>query len=126
MSVQRWAWMIANTDAPDDVVLNWAQSFSSPPSLELTGARLDFPSYSTERRAIRLIAESSSIEIRLKPVVHYMNPVFELDGAPKELASVTLNGKALAPGAYAWDGATLWISASIKEGGARIGLKFLA
>jgi hypothetical protein len=124
MTVQRWAWLIAKTDAPDSVLLDWAQSFSSPPSLELTGAHLDFPSYSQERRALRLIADAPSIEITVKPAARSVNPVFEVDRAPKELAGVTLDGKPLAADSYAWDGATLWVKATIGGSGAKIGLRF--
>ena len=124
MMIRRWAWLIAKSEAPDDVLLNWAQSFSSPPALEMSGARIDFPSYSPERRALRLVAESSSIEIKLKPIAHTMNPVFEFDQAPKDLASVTLDGKPLAADSYAWDGKTLWIRASIDKQGAKIAVRF--
>lgn len=123
MTVQRWAWLIAKTEAPDHVLLDWARSFSYPPSVEVTGARIDFPSYAQERRAIRLVAESDAIDIVLKPVSRCVNPVFELDGAPKNLESVRLDGKPLAPGDYAWDGATLWVKAAI-SGGAKLGLRF--
>ena len=124
MMIRRWAWLIAKSEATDDVLLNWAQSFSSPPALEVSGARIDFPSYSPERRALRLVAESSSIEITLKPIAHTMNPVFEFDQAPKDLASVTLDSKPLAADSYAWDGKTLWIRASIDKQGAKIALRF--
>ncbi len=124
MTIQRWAWLIAKTDASDEALLDWAQSFSYPPSVELTGAHIEFPSYSQERRAIRLVADSTSIEIALKPVVRSVNPVFELQRAPKELAKVTIDGKALPADAYAWDGATLWLKATIGGGGAKIGLQF--
>jgi len=124
LKLQRWAGLIAKTDAPDDVLLEWAQSFSDPPSLDVTGARVDFPSYSQERRAIRLVAESSSIEINLKPSRRTVNPVFELDRAPKELLNVAIDGKPLAADDYAWDGATLWVKASIGASGAKIGVRF--
>jgi hypothetical protein len=123
MTVQRWAWMIAKTDATDDTLLDWAQSYSYPPSLEVTGAHIDFPSYSQERRAIRLVADSPAIDIHLKPVSRYVNPVFELAQSPKQLASVILDGKPLAADSYAWDGATLWMKATI-HGAAEVGLRF--
>ena len=90
----------------------------------MTGAHIDFPSYTQERRAIRLAVESPSVEIDLKPVARTVNPVFELDRAPKELTGVTLDGKALGDGAYAWDGKTLWIKATISGAGSKIGLRF--
>jgi len=124
MMIRRWAWLIAKSEAPDEVLLKWAQSFSSPPALEIRGARIDFPSYSPERRAIRLVVESPSIDIKLKPVAHTVNPVFELDQAPKNLSGVTLDGKPLRAAAYAWDGATLWVKANIGAAGAKIGVRF--
>ncbi|MBI4164652.1 MAG: hypothetical protein HY508_02840 [Acidobacteria bacterium] len=124
MTTERRAWLIAKTDAPDEALLDWAQSFSSPPSLEVTGGHINFPSYGPERRAIRLVAESPSMEINLKPVVCTVNPVFELDQAPKQLASVMIDGRPLAADAYAWDGATLWVKATIGASGATIGLPF--
>jgi hypothetical protein len=126
MMIRRWAWLIAKSDAPDDVLVDWAQSFSSPPSLEVSGARVDFPSYSPERRAMRLMAESTSIEIRirLKPTARTVNAVFEFDRAPKELAGVTIDGNRLSEGNYAWDGRTLWIKTNIGADGAKIGVRF--
>jgi hypothetical protein len=124
MMIRKWAWLIGKSDATDDGLLDWAHSFSSPPTLEIDGARVDFPSYSPERRAMRLIVESQSIEINLKPAVCSVNPVFELDQARKELASVTIDGKPLSAGAYAWDGTTLWTKAIIGREGARIRIHF--
>lgn len=124
MAMRRWAALIAKTEAEDDVLLDWAQSYSDPPSIEVAGARIDFPSYSPERRAIRLVAESHLIKIKLKPVTRTMNPVFELDQAPKELVSVAIDGKPLPADAYAWDGATLWMKATIDSTGAKISVRF--
>ena len=73
---------------------------------------------------MRLIVESQSIEINLKPAVCSVNPVFELNQAPKDLASVTIDGKPLSTGAYAWDGTTLWMKAIIGREGARIRIHF--
>jgi len=105
-------------------LIKWAQSFPNPPSVEATGARMDFPSYSPERRAIRLVVESSSIGVGLKPVKHCMNPVLELEGAPRELSSVAIDGKQLELDAYTWDGKTLWMKAAIGASGANIALRF--
>jgi hypothetical protein len=113
MDYRRWHWLIGLTDAPDQRLLEWAQSFRTPPSLELQGAKLDLDSYVAERRAVRLIVESSTPVITLKPAVPYINPVFELAGAPKNLASVALGNRSLKPTEYAWDGQTLWISAKV-------------
>jgi hypothetical protein len=124
MTTRQWVWLIGKTDASDEKLLDWAQSFTTPPSLELQGARFNFPSYSAERRALRLRAESSSIDIKLKPVSHTMNPVFEIDDAPKELETVILDGQALSSDRFAWDGGTLWLQASIGTEGTKIQLRF--
>lgn len=124
MLTQRWSWLIAKTDAPDDELLQWANSYSTAPSLKINGARFDFPSYSTERRAIRLVAEGLSIDIELTPAVHTMNPIFEIANAPAALVSVSLNAQPLPHDAWAWDGKTLWTRASIDTQGARLRLEF--
>jgi hypothetical protein len=124
MATRRWAWLIAKTEAPDELLLQWAQSYSDPPALEVRGARIDVPSYSPERRAIRLVVESPIVEIKLKSVARTVNPVFELDHAPKELASVTIDGKPLPAEAHAWDGVTLWMKASLDTREANISLRF--
>ena len=113
MEYRRWHWLIGLTDAPDQRLLEWAQSFRTPPSLELQGARLDLDSYVAERRAMRLIVESSTPVITLKPAVRFINPVFELIGAPKTLASVALGSRSLKPTEYAWDGKILWVNADV-------------
>jgi hypothetical protein len=124
METTRRAWLIADTDAPDGVLLDWANSYSEPPTVTATGAQLDFPAYSAERRALRLIAESSSIEIALKPLKNTVNPIFEIAGASGALARVAIDGKTLPTDDYAWDGNTLWVRAAIAADGATIGLTF--
>ena len=57
--------------------------------------------------------ESSTPVITLKPSVRYINPVFELSGGSKNLASVVLGNRSLKPAEYAWDGKTLWVNADI-------------
>ena len=115
MNVQEWAWLIGMTDAPDARLLEWAHSFTTPPSLEVKGARYDIDSYVPERRATRLIVEDSSVQITVKPTVKCINPVFELIGAPGSLREVTLGGRALKPPEYAWDGKTLWLNANLDQ-----------
>ena len=66
MDYRRWHWLIGLTDASDQRLLEWAQSFRTPPSLELQGAKLDLDSYVAERRAVRLIVESSTPVITLE------------------------------------------------------------
>jgi len=60
----------------------------------------------------------------VKPVVRSINPVFEIEGAPKDLAGVTIDGRALGEGQYAWDGSTLWVKATIGGSGAKVRLNF--
>lgn len=124
MQERRWAWLIAKTAASEAELRAWAESFSRPPAVQVTGARLAAPAYSPERRAIRLIVNAPAIEISLKPATQTMNPVFELERAPTTLAGVTLDGQPLAAADYAWDGATLWVKARIGATGATIRLRF--
>jgi hypothetical protein len=121
---QRWVALVARTDLPDAPLLDWAHSFAEPPSLELSGARMDFPSYSRERRALRLVAESASIGISLKPSTVTVNPVFELAGAARTLFEVELNGRSVSREYYTWDGSTLWLNATIRQSGAQLNLRF--
>jgi hypothetical protein len=116
MLAQRYVWLIGMTDAPDSRVLEWAQSFKNPPSLDLKGAHLEpESSYVSERRAIRLVVDDSVVTITLKPTVRCVNPVFELRGAPQSLKSVRAGGRSLAAKEYTWDGHTLWIDANFDE-----------
>lgn len=128
MVMQSWFWLIAKTDLAADPLRDWAKSFSSPPSLALQGARVDFPSYSPERRAMRLIVEQTSIQARLTPQVVTVNPVFELTPAPGvtlgRTPRVLIDGKSLPANAYAWDGETLWMRVSVAATGADIGIEF--
>jgi hypothetical protein len=112
---QTWAWLIGMSDAGDDRLLQWARSFSAPPSLDLQGARLNAESYVPERRALRLIVEESTVVIRVKPRDVCINPVFELADAPRKLARVQLGERALVTEEYAWDGHTLWVNATMLE-----------
>lgn len=115
MKVQTWTWLIGMTDAEDDVLLQAAQSFAQPPSLELTGARLDSEPYASERRALRLVIENKNVAITIKPAVWCVNPVFELRSAPKKLLKVKLGDQTLTRNQYAWDGQTLWLNAKINQ-----------
>jgi hypothetical protein len=115
MTIQQWVWLIGMTDASDARLLEWAHSFSRPPSLEVKGARYDLDSYVPERRAFRLKVEDKTVAITIKPEVKCVHPVFELLDAPKTLASVILGGHPLTPKDYAWDGQTLWLNADIDQ-----------
>lgn len=125
MLAQRWSWLIGKTDASDNELLKWAQSYTAPPALEVEGARLDLPSYSPERRAIRIVAEAAEIRIKLTPRLQTMNPVFEVDAALGELISVEIDSKRLLSEMYAWDGRTLWIRSSFGQGGGVVSLQFM-
>jgi hypothetical protein len=115
MTIQQWVWLIGMTDASDARLLEWAHSFSRPPSLEVKGARYDLDSYVPERRAFRLKVEDKTVAITIKPEVKCVHPVFELLDPPKTLASVILGGHPLTPKDYAWDGQTLWLNADIDQ-----------
>lgn len=115
MNVQRWVWMIGANDDPDKRLLEWAGSFSNPPSVEVRGGQLDPQSYSPERRAIRAIVQDRAIEFTLRPGIHSVNPVFELLKAPSVLTSVHLANRALSPAEYAWDGKVLWVKATLSD-----------
>ncbi|MFH1268478.1 MAG: hypothetical protein ABIK89_22375 [Planctomycetota bacterium] len=111
MNVEKWVWLIGMTNVDDARLLQWARSFASPPELELEGAR--FEAYLPERRASRLRVESDRVRITIKPAVTCLNPVFELDGAPKVLSGIWLAGRRMASDEFAWDGQTLWLRADI-------------
>jgi hypothetical protein len=49
--------------------------------------------------------------------------VFELQGAPKTLSRLELDGRELTPGDYAWDGRTLWLNTTFRKS-ATLRLKF--
>ncbi len=115
MQVQTWAWLIGMSDAADKRLLEWAQSFSAPPSLKLQGARLGSEPYSPERRAIRLVVEEKTVTIGITPVGTCVNPVFELSQAPKRLVRVELAARPLDAKEYAWDGKTLWTRATLNS-----------
>jgi hypothetical protein len=113
MQVQTWVWLIGMSDAGDSRLLQWADSFSTPPSVELKGARLDGESFVPERRAIRMAVEDRTVTILLKPAKVCVNPVFELSDAPKTLVRVELDARLLGAKDFAWDGKTLWIDATM-------------
>jgi hypothetical protein len=113
MMVETFVWLIGMTDAGDEALLNWARSFSQPPVLELQGARQDSEPFASERRAMRLVVEKKDVTMTIKPSGRCVNPVFELTGAPKTVARVTLGSQTLEPKQYAWDGQTLWINADL-------------
>ncbi len=115
MIVRRWAWLIGMTDAADARLLQWAKSFATPPSLELSEATLDFDGYVPERRAIRLETTSRDVRIAIKPGAPCVNPVFEFTGAPRGDLEITVAGQPLDARRYAWDGRTLWLDATIES-----------
>jgi hypothetical protein len=115
MNVETWTWLIGLTDATDYGLLQLAQSYANPPSLEVSGARQEPELYSYERRAMRLIVENKKVTIMIMPYDWCVNPVFELKNAPKNLQEIKLGGKALPAEKYAWDGNTLWLNATINQ-----------
>jgi hypothetical protein len=114
MQVEKWAWLIGLSDADDARLLEWSRSFATPPQIQAEGARLQSPSYNTERRATQLTVEKPIVTLTLTPTTPCVHPVFELQGAPKTLSRVELDGRELSAADYAWDGRTLWLNATIR------------
>lgn len=113
MQSQTWAWLIGMTDASDDRLLEWAHSFSTPPSITgLKGARLATNPYVPERRAICLKPETTRIELTLTPGRVCVNPVLEIVEWSGRSVEVWLDDRKLAAKDYAWDGRVLWIEAT--------------
>jgi hypothetical protein len=115
MNVQRWVWMIGANDDPDERLLEWAGSFSKPPSVEVRGGQLDSQSYSPERRSIRVVVQDKAVQFTLKPGGRSVNPVFELLKAPPTLTAVYLGDRPLLPAEYAWDRKVLWVKATLSD-----------
>jgi hypothetical protein len=123
MTVQRWSWLIGKTNVSDERLIEWAQSFSSPPSVDLQGATLDFESYAPDLRAIRIRVTDPTASITLKSIMRYVNPVLELTRIPGKLESISLDDHSLAKSDYAWDGRTLWLNVTVEKP-ARLTLQF--
>jgi hypothetical protein len=123
MTDRQWAWLIGQTDASDARLVQWAQSFANPPTLNLEGSSLASEPYVPERRAIRLRAANRSIAIHLRPQPVCVNPVFELEGAPPGPLKVRIDGAGLDSKRFAWDGRRLWIDATLEKP-ARLDLEF--
>ena len=115
MQVEKWAWLIGLSDADDARLLEWSRSFSTPPKVKAEGARLQSPSYNTERRATLLTVEKPVVTLTIKHTTPCVHPVFELQGAPKILSLVELDSRVLAAGEYAWDGRTLWVNHTLRH-----------
>jgi hypothetical protein len=115
MQVEKWAWLIGLSDADDTRLLEWSRSFASPPQIQAEGARLQSPSYNTERRATLLNVEKPVVSLTITPSTPCLHPVFELQNAPKTLSRVELNGRELAATDYAWDGRVFWLNATLRK-----------
>jgi hypothetical protein len=115
MQVEKWAWLIGLSDADDARLLEWSRSFATPPKVEAEGARLQSPSYHTERRATRLTVEKPVVSLTVTPSTPCVHPVFELNKAPKTLSRVKLNGRELTATDYAWDGRVFWLNSTLRE-----------
>lgn len=125
MQVEKWAWLIGLSDADDARLFEWSRSFSTPPQIQAEGARLQSPSYNTERRATLLTVEKPIVSITITPPTPCVHPVFELQNAPKTLSRVELNGRELAATDYAWDGRVFWLNATLRKQ-AQLRLQFAA
>ncbi|MBM0108905.1 hypothetical protein JM946_29605 [Steroidobacter sp. S1-65] len=123
--LSRFAWMIGHTDLPDQELIRMGRSFTRPPAIDVFGGRVAVPSYSIERRALRIVAEQPRLTIRLRPTVPLINPVFEIEEAPTgPLEFVFVNEVQLSPTEYAWDGKTLWLNRNIEPPHLDITLSF--
>ncbi|WP_422927665.1 hypothetical protein [Singulisphaera sp. PoT] len=113
LAERRWVWLVGMSNEPDDQLVARARSYSTPPSLALKGARLADEAYVPERRSIRLMVDAPKVSAVIQPSTPCINPVFELEGAAKGPIKVSLGGRPLEEGKYAWDGRTLWLDATI-------------
>ncbi len=115
MQVEKWAWLIGLSDADDAHFLEWSRSFSTPPKIAAEGARLQSPSYNTERRATLLTVEKLVVTVKITPTTPCVHPIFELQDAPKAITRVKLNERELTATDYAWDGRVFWLNATLTE-----------
>lgn len=123
MQRQTWVWLIGQTNESDPLLLERSKSFSHPPSVEVSGARLADESFTQERRAIGLILESEHVTLKVKRVDACVSPVFEIQGATGALTDVFINESRLADQNWSWDGKVLWLDLTIRES-TTIRLKF--
>jgi hypothetical protein len=115
MQVEKWAWLIGLSDSDDARLLEWSHSFATPPQIQAEGARLQTPSYSTERRATLLSVDKPEVSLTIIPSTPCVHPVFELQDAPKMLSRIELDGRELTPAEYAWDARTLWLNTTLRK-----------
>lgn len=124
MQEQTWVWLVGMSDADDETLLDWARSTAHPPSIDsLSGAQLSAIAYAPERRSINLEVQSGEVSIGVVPHPVCVDPVFELNGAPRELSQITLDGVPLPKEAWTWDGETLFVGKTIREP-AKLELRF--
>ncbi|QEH33436.1 hypothetical protein OJF2_19380 [Aquisphaera giovannonii] len=112
MVVRRWAWLIGMTRDDDEHLLRRARAFANPPSLKLEGAEPASEGYAIERRALCLRVRRPDVTIALEPSVACVDPIFELDDAPRGALSVRRDGVPVPEADLAWDGRTLWLRGS--------------
>ena len=115
MQVEKWAWVMGLSDADDARLLEWSRSFATPPQIEAEGARLDTPSYNSERRATLLSVEKPIVSLTIKPATPCVHPVFEFRNAPRTLSRVELDARMLSANDSAWDGRTLWLNHTLRH-----------
>jgi hypothetical protein len=115
MALRTWAWLIGMTDDADARLVERAKSLATPPTLEIRGGRVGFDAYVPERRALKVDVEDHEITMAIRPGPPCVDPIFEFIGAAKGPIRVLLDGQTLAASRYAWDGATLWLEATIRE-----------
>ena len=87
MVCRPWAWLIGMTDANDQRLMEWAQSFAKPPSLEVSARSApSLTSRSAEQSACK--PKSKTVAVTIQPSTPCVNPVFEFSPTPGKLVRV--------------------------------------
>ncbi len=103
------------SDANNARLLERSRSFATPPEVEAEGARLDTPSYNSERRATLLTVTKPIVSLMIKPPTPCVHPVVEFRNAPRTPSRVELDARVLSADEYAWDGRTLWLNHTLRN-----------
>ena len=124
LETKTWAWLIGNSDLPDEELLKITSGWLDPPDMEVTaggtGGKYDF-------RQRGYVVETGGGPVVLKVKGEdgdTVNPVFILNGFSKKSVSVSINGKTLYADEFRWavesgwtgDEGVLWIAAEIPPG----------
>jgi len=120
-----WTWLIGNTDAPDERVLEIARSWIGPVEMEVArgGGAAE---YDAGQRAYVVETGGGPVELRAGGAAgdKAVNPAFVLENFDGPVSEVRIDGKKLGAGDYRtgverpWEGAAavLWIDGSVQAG----------